>query len=135
ISRYLLAVDGDAAELRVIEWLRAVQFDRDVAIKIIPGPAEKLSDWHTGLQAELIAINRNKNFAAPVPPCPDQPIDIIRAQLNSGGLTSARFLFEILPAFADAPNLLVRSAEFRNGRWRLRDRTRLGHPITAVEQR
>src|SRR5262245_17441652 len=97
-------------------------------------PAEKFSDRHTGLQVELIAINRNKNFAVCVRACGDQAIDIIGAQLDLRGLTSARFLFEILPAFADVSNLLLRSAEFRNGSWRLRDRTRLGQPITPVEQ-
>src|SRR6266481_1002412 len=121
MTRQLFAVNGNTAELRIIQWLSAVQFDDHVAIKMIAGPAEKTSDRHTRLEAKLIAFDRCKDFAAHIVVRGDQAVDVIPAQLDFSRLTCARFLFEILPAFPNTLNLLVRSTEFRDGHWRFGD--------------
>jgi hypothetical protein len=83
----------------------------------------------------LIPVNRGKDFPAEVLGCGNQRINVIRAQLNFRCLACARFLFEILPAFAHTLSLLVRTVKLRDGRWRFSDRTRFGQPIAAIEQR
>src|SRR5215510_2611168 len=99
------------------------------------GSAEEFPDRNTCLQSELISVDRGESFAAEVLACDDQRIDIIRAQLNFRCLSCACFLFEILPAFVHALNLLIRTAEFRNGRWRFCNRMCFGKPVVAIEQR
>ena len=84
-----------------------VQDDDHVTIKIIAGPAEKTSDRHTRLQAELVALDRCKDFAAQIVASRDQAVDVIFAQPDFSRLTCARFLFEILPAFPKTLKPLV----------------------------
>src|SRR2546430_3592010 len=81
---------------------------------------------------ELVAFDRYKDFAARVVVSSDQRINVIRGQLDLGRLTCARLLLEILPPFADALNLVVRSGEFRHGHGRFRDRMRFRQPINAM---
>ena len=87
--------------------MRAFEFERDIAVKIITRPAEKFSKGNTHLETELIALDRHEDFAARFAVLGDQTVDVIRCQLDLHRLSGADLLFEILPPFQGSLNLLV----------------------------
>ena len=132
----MFSVHNDLVQLRIIQRLRAFEFERDIAVKIITRPAEKFSKRNTRLKTELVALDRHEDFAPNAfGVCGNQTVDVIRGPLDLRRLSSARLLFEIMPPFQRSLNLLVRSAGFRQRHWRFRDRMRFGYPIATIEKR
>src|SRR5439155_8585883 len=102
-------------------------------VEIIARPTKNFAKGNTGLDVQPILLDRYNSFPAHVPIRGDQGINIVRSQRNFGRLTCAFFLFEISPPFLSGLDLLVRSSEFWNRRWRFRNRLRFRQPINSMD--
>src|SRR5207248_6800870 len=74
VGGHRLVIDGDAAEARILQRLRAVAFDHDVAIQIIAPAPNVFAQRHASLNTQTIAFDRDEYFATSMPIVRDQII-------------------------------------------------------------
>src|SRR6476660_5378152 len=72
VRRYWLVVDGDTAQPRVFQCLRAIALNLDVAIQIITTAPNVFAQWHARLNVQAVAFYRHENLAASMPIVRDQ---------------------------------------------------------------
>src|SRR5207302_1205897 len=77
IRGYRLVVDGNAAQGRILEGLRAVAFNYDVAIQIIAAMPDEFAQGYAGLNVQPIALDRDECLAASVSVFRDQIVQVI----------------------------------------------------------
>src|SRR5438105_2408260 len=77
VSRYRLVVNGDAAQRRIFQCLRAVALNLDVTIQIITTAPNVFAQWHARLNVQAVAFYRHENLATSMPIVRNQIVQIV----------------------------------------------------------
>ena len=111
--------------------MRAVTYNHNIAIQIITAAPDVFAQRHTRLNAQAVALDRDKGLAPGVSIVRDQIVQIIRGQFDAGRLVAT--VFKIFPFQFCRADIFIGGFELRHRRRFLREHVHFFRPIKTVQ--